>query len=100
MLWIPTIFDLQQICVLRKEDLLVTQLLLTLYVKAGKEALECSFRSFEFVNATYVGKGSKAVGTRMPKIAQMLFNQIVKKCWRVKARLGKILQGIGNCQLY
>ena len=38
-----------------------------LYVEADEKALECSFRSLEFVNAMYVGEGEKVP---MPRLSE------------------------------
>ena len=35
------------------------------YVEADEKALECSFRSLEFVNAMYVGEGVKVPVPRL-----------------------------------
>ncbi|KAA0056622.1 uncharacterized protein E6C27_scaffold288G001420 [Cucumis melo var. makuwa] len=40
------------ICVMGEEDFLITKPISTPYVEATKEALECSFRSFEIAHAT------------------------------------------------
>ena len=37
------------------------------YVEANEKAMECSFRSLEFVNAMYVGEGAKVP---MPKLSE------------------------------
>ena len=37
------------------------------YVKADEKAMECSFRSMEFVNVMYVGERAKVL---MPKLSE------------------------------
>ena len=37
------------------------------YVETDEEALECSFRSLEFVNAMYIGEGLKV---SVPKLSE------------------------------
>ncbi|XP_052880050.1 uncharacterized protein LOC128286692 [Gossypium arboreum] len=48
-----------------------------LYIEAGEEAIECSFRSLEFVNATFIVEGNK-----IPDTGQM-------RCKRRKAQLSE-----------
>ena len=56
--------------------------------------MECSFRSLEFVNAMYVGKGVKVP---MPKLSENTYSrikQVLDKGVRAEKGLGKQLQGI------
>ena len=39
------------------------------YVEADEKAMECSFKSLEFVNAMYVGEGAKVL---MPKLSKKI----------------------------
>ncbi|KAA3476499.1 hypothetical protein EPI10_010478 [Gossypium australe] len=50
-----------------EEDIIAFVISDTLYVGTNDEAIECSFRSLEFVNATFIVEGNKIP---MPKISQ------------------------------
>ena len=39
-----------------------------LYVETNEKAMECSFRSLEFVNAMYIGEGAKVHVPKLSKI--------------------------------
>ena len=45
----------------------------TPYVETDEKAMECSFRSLEFVNAMYVGEGAKIP---MPKLSEVTHSGI------------------------
>ncbi|WRX11667.1 G-patch domain - like 1 [Theobroma cacao] len=82
------------VCVNREEDLLISKPTYTPYMEAVEEVPECSFRSFEFVNTTYVGEGTTPPIPRLSKTTKMAVNQIVGKGYRAGAGLGRELQGI------
>ncbi|XP_017976456.1 PREDICTED: uncharacterized protein LOC108661971 [Theobroma cacao] len=82
------------VCVNGEEDLLISKLIDTPYVEAVEEVPECSFRSFKFVNTTYVGEGTTPPIPRLSKTTKMAISQIVWKGYRAGARLGRKLQGI------
>ena len=42
----------------------------SLYVEADEKAMECSFRSLEFVNAMYVKEGAKIPMPKLSKIGR------------------------------
>ncbi|EOY16577.1 Uncharacterized protein TCM_035381 [Theobroma cacao] len=88
------IVDGKIVCVNGEEDLLITKPADTPYVEAAEEVLECSFRSFEFVNTTYVEEGTTPPFPRLSKTTKMVVNQIVEKGYRAGAGLRKELQGI------
>ncbi|XP_017970398.1 PREDICTED: uncharacterized protein LOC108660657 [Theobroma cacao] len=77
-----------------EEDLLVSKPADTLYVEATEEVPECSFRSFEFVNTTYIGERIAPPTPKLSQITQMAVSQIVGKGYRAGAGLGRELQGI------
>ncbi|XP_022736187.1 uncharacterized protein LOC111289419 [Durio zibethinus] len=81
-------------CVAGEEDLLVTQPINTPYVESADEALECSYRSFEIANATYIAGGSKLYSPYLSTTTKMVVKQLTKMGWRPEAGLGKNLQGI------
>ena len=59
------------------------------YVEVDEKAMECSFRSLEFVNAMYVGEGAKVP---MPKLSENTHSGIRQMSGK-GARTGK---GLGK----
>ena len=57
----------QLVCIATEEDMIVATSLGAPYVEADEKAMECSFRSLEFVNAMYVGEGAKVP---VPKLSE------------------------------
>ncbi|XP_017974513.1 PREDICTED: uncharacterized protein LOC108661585 [Theobroma cacao] len=82
------------VCVNGEEDLLISKPANTPYVEVAEEVPECSFRSFEFVNTTYVGERTTLPIPRLSKTTKMAVSQIVRKGYRAGARLRRELQGI------
>ena len=66
----------------------------TPYVEIDEKAMECSFRSLEFVNAMYVGEGAKILVPKPSKITHSGIRQVHDKGARVEKGLGKRLQGM------
>ncbi|XP_017976417.1 PREDICTED: uncharacterized protein LOC108661933 [Theobroma cacao] len=66
------------VCVNGEEDLLISKPADTPYVEATEEVPECSFRSFEFVNTTYVGEGTTPPIPRLSKTTKMWVDGIYK----------------------
>ena len=64
------------------------------YVEPDEKALECSFRSLEFVNAMYVGEGAKVPMPRLSENTHSSVRQVPGKGARVEKGLGKRLQGM------
>ena len=58
----------QLVCIATNEDMITATSLGVPYIEADEKALECCFRSLEFVNAMYVGEGSKIP---MPKLSKI-----------------------------
>ena len=56
------------------------------YVEVNEKAKECSFRSLEFVNATFVGEGQKILLPRLSKTTRSSLGQVIGK--RVRAGIG------------
>ena len=56
--------------------------------------LECSFRSLEFMNAMYMGKGSKIFVPKLSKTIHLGVKQVTENEARAGRGLGKGLQGI------
>ena len=55
----------QLVSIAAEEDMIAATSLGAPYVEADEKALECSFRSLEFVNAMYVGEGAKVPVPRL-----------------------------------
>ena len=62
---IKFVIERQLVCIATEEDMIASTSSATPYVETNKKALECSFRSLEFVNAMYVAEGLKV---SMPKL--------------------------------
>ena len=61
-------------------------------MKTDEKAMECSFRSLEFVNAMYVEEGAKVLVSKLSEITHSGIRQVPSKEARVVKGLGKILQ--------
>ena len=64
------------------------------YVEADEKAMECSFRSLEFVNTVYVKEGAKIPMLKLSKVTHLGVKQVPDKGARVEKGLGKRLQGM------
>ena len=64
------------------------------YVKANEKAMECSFRSLEFVNAMYVKERAKVLVPKLSKVTHLGIRQVPDKGARAEKGLGKRLQGM------
>ena len=84
----------QLVCVSAKEDMIVATLSGALYVETDEKAMECSFRSLEFVNAMYVGEGAKVLVPKLSEVTHSGIREVLSKGARVKKGLGKRLQGM------
>ncbi|XP_052484906.1 uncharacterized protein LOC128039989 [Gossypium raimondii] len=63
------------------------------YLKMRDDAIECSFRSLKFVNATFILEGSKIPMPRISKTTRMGLQLTVGRGALPKKGLGKYLQG-------
>ena len=66
----------------------------TPYVEIDEKAIECSFRSWEFVNAMYVKEGAKIPVPKQSEVTHSGIRQVPSKGARVEKGLGKRLQGM------
>ncbi|KAK5794231.1 hypothetical protein PVK06_035448 [Gossypium arboreum] len=64
------------------------------YLEVNKDVLECSFRSLEFVNATFVAEGNKIPKLKLSRNTKMGVKLTVGKGARARKGLGRYLQGI------
>ena len=74
--------------------MIVATSLVAPYVETDEKAIECSFRSLKFVNAMYVGEGSKVLVPKLSKITHSGKRQVLGRGARVEKRLEKRLQGM------
>ena len=84
----------QLVSIIAEEDMIAATSSGAPYVEANEKALECSFRSLEFVNAMYVRERAKVP---MPKLSENTYSgirQVLGKGARVGKGLGKRLQGM------
>ena len=84
----------QLVCVSTEEDMIVATSSGTPYVEIDEKAMECSFRSLEFVNAMYVGEGAKVPMLILSEVTHSGIRQVPGKRARVEKGLGKRLQGM------
>ena len=64
------------------------------YVETDEKAMECFFRSLEFVNAMYVGEGAKVPMPKLSKNTCSGIRQVPDRGGRAGKGLGKRLQGM------
>ncbi|KAA3480072.1 Transposon Ty3-I Gag-Pol polyprotein [Gossypium australe] len=76
-----------------EEDIIVSITSDAPYIEADGEAIECSFRLLEFVNATFIVEGSKIPMPKISKATRMGLQLIVEKGALPGKRLGKYLHG-------
>ncbi|XP_012487804.1 uncharacterized protein LOC105801003 [Gossypium raimondii] len=65
----------------------------TPYVETDEEAMECSFRTLEFVNATFIAKGNRIPVPKISRITRMGLQLMVGKGVVPGKELGRYLQG-------
>ena len=82
------------VCIALEEDMIVATSSRTPYVEADEKAMECSFRSLEFVNAMYVMEGAKIPMPKLSKVTHLGIKQVPGKGARAGKGLGKQLQGM------
>ena len=84
----------QLVCIVAEEDMIVATSSRAPYVEANKKAMECSFRSLEFVNAMYVKEGAKIPMPKLSKVTHLGIKQVPDRGARAGKGLGKRLQGM------
>ncbi|KAL4302206.1 hypothetical protein GQ457_10G004520 [Hibiscus cannabinus] len=90
------ISDGRLITVSAEEDIIASISSDAPYVGVDEDAVECSFRSLEFVNATFIAEGSRIPVPKLSKTTRMGIKLTVGKGARVGRGLGKYLQGRVN----
>ncbi|XP_052478326.1 uncharacterized protein LOC128033881 [Gossypium raimondii] len=76
-----------------KEDIIASVTNDAPYLEASDDAIQCSFRSLEFVNATLILEGNKIPTPRILKTTKMGLQLTVGKGALLEKGLGKYLQG-------
>ncbi|KAE8701687.1 RNA-directed DNA polymerase (Reverse transcriptase), Ribonuclease H [Hibiscus syriacus] len=87
------VVDGQLICVGAEEEIIASITSDVLYIETNDDALECSFRAFEFVNATFIAEGSKIPHSRLSDCTKMTVRQTLGIGAKIGKGLGKNLQG-------
>ena len=91
---IKFVIERQLVSIAAEEDMIAVTLSEAPYVEADEKAMECSFRSLEFVNAMYMGEGAKVPMTKLSENTHSGIRQLFGKGARVEKGLGKRLQGM------
>ena len=91
---IKFVIEGQLISIVAEEDMIATTSSGAPYVEADEKALECSFRSLEFVNVMYVGEGAKVPVPRLSENTHLGVRQVPDKGASAGKGLGKRLQGM------
>ena len=89
---IKFVTERQLVSIVVEEDMIAATLSGALFVETDETTMECSFRSLEFVNAMYVGEGSKIHVPKLSEITHSSIRQVPGKGVRVRKGLGKRLQ--------
>ncbi|XP_052874431.1 uncharacterized protein LOC128279513 [Gossypium arboreum] len=76
-----------------EEDIIATVSNNVPYLETDDEAIECSFRSLEFVNATFITEGSKILVPILSKTTRMSLQLTIEKGALPERRLRRHLQG-------
>ena len=61
------------------------------YVDTNEEFVECSFRSLEFINATFVGEGSRVIIPRVSRSSLLKVSKFLQKWGQAGKGLGRNL---------
>ena len=77
----------QLVFVSTEEDMIVVTSSRAPYVETDEKAMECSFRSLEFVNAMYMGEGAKVPVPKLSEITHSGIRQVPSKGVRVEKRV-------------
>ena len=67
------------VCVSAEEDMIAATSSRTSYVEIDEKAMECSFRSLEFMNAMYVGEGAKVPVLKLSENTHSGIRQVLDK---------------------
>ena len=89
---IKFVIEKQLVSIVVEEDMIAATSLEAPYV--DEKAMECFFRSLEFVNAMYVGEGAKVPVPKLSKNTHSGVRQVSGKGAQAGKGLGKQLQGM------
>ncbi|XP_016731220.1 uncharacterized protein [Gossypium hirsutum] len=64
---LPLVADGRLVTINAEEDIIATVTSSAPYVEANEEAIECSFRSLEFVNATFISEGNEVLVSKISR---------------------------------
>ena len=81
----------QLVSIAAEEDMIVATSSGAPYVEANEKAMECFFKSLEFVNAMYVGEGAKVPMPKLSENTHSGLRQVPSKGARAGKGLGKRL---------
>ncbi|XP_017648059.2 uncharacterized protein LOC108488281 [Gossypium arboreum] len=87
------IMDGLLVTVVGEEDIVASISADTPYLEVSKDA-ECSFRSFEFINATFVAEGNKTPMPKLSRNTKMRIKLTVRKGARARKGLERYQHGI------
>ncbi|KAK5845499.1 hypothetical protein PVK06_001689 [Gossypium arboreum] len=76
-----------------EEDIIAAVTSKAPYVEANEEAIECSFRSLEIINATFILEGSEVSVPKMSRATRMALQMMMEKGALPGKGLGRQLQG-------
>ena len=82
------------VCIAAEEDMIIAASSGAPYVEADEKAMECSFRSLEFVNTMYVKEEAKIPMPKLFKVTHLGIKQVPGKGARAEKGLGNRLQGM------
>ncbi|XP_017621997.1 uncharacterized protein LOC108466150 [Gossypium arboreum] len=85
--------DKRLITIKTEEDIIAVVTNNAPYVEANKEAIECSFHSLEFVNATFILKGNEVPVPRISKTTRMGLQLTIERGALLGKGLERYLQG-------
>lgn len=78
-----------------EEDIIVAVSSDAPYLETNDEVIECSFRSLEFVNSTFITEGSKILRLKLSKTTRISLQLMVgkrsstrKRTWETSSRKG------------
>ena len=87
------VIDGKLVSIAGEEEIIAMTSIEAPYVEPNEEALDCSFRSLEFVNAAFVKEGSKILMPQLSKSSLLGVNEILGREAQIGKGLGKHLQG-------
>ncbi|XP_039034033.1 uncharacterized protein LOC120170071 [Hibiscus syriacus] len=81
------------VCLNAEEDIIAYISTTTPYVEVDEDAVECSFRALEFINATFVAERKKIPKPRLSNCTKMGLKMTLGRGAKVRRGLGSRLQG-------